>query len=295
MRRRWECHFTVLALVVALSGCKSSFLDRPKASTAALPPEPALIAHRGASYDAPENTLAAVNLAWKRRADAVEVDVHLSKDDQVVVIHDATTARTGGRDEAVQSQTLAELRQLDVGSYKGERWAGERIPALSEVMKTVPEGRRLFVEIKTGEAILPPLREVLQQSNLPPEQVVLIGFGRETMAAAKQMLPAYSVLWLSGMQERDDGMWTPGVEELIQKAKQAGVDGLDVRATEAVDEAFARQVREAGLSLYVWTVNDPAVARRMQQAGVAGITTDRPLWLRKKLAPSADFSEASGR
>src|SRR5262245_65624278 len=106
-----------------------------------------IIAHRGASHDAPENTLAAVRLAWEQGADAVEVDVQLSKDGKLVVIHDDNTKRSGGFARKVRAQTLDELRRLDVGRWKGKRWAGEKIPTLDVVLEAVrSEERRVGKE-----------------------------------------------------------------------------------------------------------------------------------------------------
>ena len=87
-----------------------------------------IIAHRGASYDAPENTLESVRLGWEQKADAVEVDVFLSKDGEVVLHHDATTKKIAGVDRKLADQTFAELRQLDVGVWKGPRWKGGAHP-----------------------------------------------------------------------------------------------------------------------------------------------------------------------
>src|ERR1700689_4578384 len=84
-----------------------------------------IIGHRGASHDAPENTLASFRLAWTQHADAAETDAYLSKDGEIVVIHDSNTARVSGRRRKVVDQTLAELKQLDIGRWKGEQWAGE--------------------------------------------------------------------------------------------------------------------------------------------------------------------------
>src|SRR6185369_848081 len=90
--------------------------------------EPMLIAHRGASRDAPENTLAAFRLAWQQGADGIEADFRLTRDGRVVCLHDASTGRTAGVDLAVAEASLEELKRLDVGGWKGARWAGERIP-----------------------------------------------------------------------------------------------------------------------------------------------------------------------
>ena len=89
-----------------------------------------IIAHRGASHLAPENTLASVELAWKRGADAVEIDIWLTKDGRIVAIHDEDTERTTGRKWVIADHTLAELRRLDAGSWKDESYAGEPIPIL---------------------------------------------------------------------------------------------------------------------------------------------------------------------
>src|ERR1700677_2285230 len=91
-----------------------------------------IIAHRGASYDVPENTLAAFNLAWKEEADAVELDIYLTKDGKIVAIHDETTKRTTGVALNVADSTLAELQQLDAGAWKNAVWKGEQIPSLEQ-------------------------------------------------------------------------------------------------------------------------------------------------------------------
>jgi len=252
-----------------------------------VPARAMLIAHRGASHDAPENTLAAVQLAWQRHADAVEIDVHLSADSRAVVIHDSNTQRTAGEAGEVAARTLEQLKRLDVGRHKAAGWASERIPTLEEVLATVPRGKRLFVEIKCGPEILGPLEAAVADSGLEARQVVLVGFGLETMAAAKQRLPDHPVYWICAQQQDEsDGSWKPGADELVAKVRQAGLDGLSVRACAAVDRPFVERFHAAGMALCVWTVDDPAEAKRLQQAGADAITTNRPGWLRAKLPPT---------
>ena len=109
-----------------------------------------LTAHRGASHNAPENTMAAFNLAWQENADGIEGDFYLTSDGQIVCIHDATTARTGDIDLTVATSTLAELKAVDVGSWKGSEWSGEQIPTLEEVLSCIPTGKYIQIEIKAG-------------------------------------------------------------------------------------------------------------------------------------------------
>jgi len=113
-----------------------------------------IVGHRGASYDAPENTLPSVRLGFEQGADAVEVDVFATSDGRIVAIHDADTERVAGVKLDVAKSTLAELKQLDVGAWKGERWVGTRIPTLEEVLELVPEGRRLLIEVKCEKRAL---------------------------------------------------------------------------------------------------------------------------------------------
>src|SRR5262245_50254296 len=132
-----------------------------------------IIAHRGASHDAPENTLAAINLAWQQRADAVEIDVRLSKDGRLVAIHDPTTKRTCCVNHKVSDLTLAELKALDAGQWKGNRWAGEKIPTLYEVLETVPKGKNLVIELKDSPELLTELKCTLKGTRSKNEQIIL--------------------------------------------------------------------------------------------------------------------------
>jgi len=244
-----------------------------------------IIAHRGASHDAPENTLASVNLAWKRNADAVEIDVFLTKDGKIVATHDKTPKRFGGPDRKISEQTLAELKTIDVGKWKDPKWAGERMPTLSEVLKTVPEGKRLFIEIKCGPEILPELKRVLKAAGTKPAQTVVIGFSYATMKAAKRQLPRLKVYWVVKLkQDKQTKAWRPGVATLIRKAKAAKLDGLDLGDSPVLNRADVNRVHAAGLRLFVWTVNSVEAARRLKAAGVDGITTDRPGWLKTRLS-----------
>ena len=242
-----------------------------------------IIAHRGASHDAPENTLASVRLGWAQEADAVEVDVRQSRDGHIVVIHDAHTRRTARVKRLVRAQTLDELRALDVGRWKHPRYAGEKVPTLAETIETVPAGKRLFVEIKCGPECLPEFVEAVRRSGKTPWHVVPIGFNLGTMKLVKWALPEWEVAWVQGFRRTWRGGWTPTAEKLITLAREAGIDALDLGGRGPVNPTFAAKVHAAGLKLYIWTVDSPAKALRLSAAGVDGITTNRPGWLREKL------------
>jgi glycerophosphoryl diester phosphodiesterase len=253
-------------------------------------PSVEIIAHRGASYVAPENTLAAVRLAWQQGAD-VEIDVHLSQDRRIVVIHDASTKRTAQVDLKVEETSASELRTLEVGRFKAEEFAGERIPFLDEVLAALPPGRKLYIEIKCGKEVLPLLWSQVRASG-KMSQIVIIGFDLETVAASKKLIdvPTY---WLKGMDKvKDTEEWIPHDPNLVQQARDEGLDGLDVHCAGVTPE-FARAVKTSGLKLYVWTVDDPREAIRLVKLGVDGITTNRPDWLREQLLQQAAIRQRS--
>jgi len=242
-----------------------------------------IIAHRGASAEAPENTLAAFRLGWQQ-AEACELDITLTKDGRIAVIHDATTKRTAGLDKPVAQQTLEELKSLDAGSWKGKKWAGEKIPSLGEVLEILPPGKRLVIEIKCGPEVLPELQRVLEASGKKPEQVVIIGFGYDAMVQARRRFPKIPVYWLSSFKADKKTGKTPDIDDLIAGARSGGLDGLNLHHEFPIDAAFVARIHAAGLKLYTWTVDDEEIARKEAAAGVDGITTNRPLWLRQKLS-----------
>jgi len=254
---------------------------------AAEPTAVEIIAHRGASFDAPENTLESFQLGWQQQADAVELDIMLSKDGRIVVIHDKDTKRLGGVDRPVADQSLAELQALDVGRWKDARWQGTRIPQFKDVLASIPAGKRLFIEIKCGPEILPELKRELTAAARPTSQTALIGFSAPTMAAAKKAFPELETYWIVDIKPNaKTGKKAPSADELIRGAKDAGVDGLDLSAHETIDSEYAGKILQAKLKLAVWTVNDPQLARQMIAAGVQGLTTDRPGWMREQLEKS---------
>jgi glycerophosphoryl diester phosphodiesterase len=246
-----------------------------------------IVAHRGASYDAPENTLAAFRLAWEQNADAIEGDFYLTRDRQIVCIHDKTTKRVAPNqpDRNVAESTLDELRTLDVGSWKSQRFANERIPTLTEVLATVPEGRQIFVEIKCGPEILPVLKPQLAASALKPEQITIICFNEAVVTEARKTMPQYRANWLTSYRQKTKtSPWAPSIEDVLKNLRRAKANGLGSNANlRAIDLPFVEKVRYAGFGFHAWTVNDPQAARTFRSLGAESITTDRPAFIREAL------------
>jgi len=242
-----------------------------------------IIAHRGASHDAPENTLASLRLAFAQGAEAAEVDVRLTRDGQIVAFHDPDLRRIAGVRGKIARCTLLEIRRHDAGRWG--HWKGrgfsERIPMLEEALALTAPDRRLFIEIKCGAEILPELGRVLELAGEAGARAVIIGFNLEVMRAAKALFGRIEVNWLRASPGRIKRAARLG--QIIDKARDAKLDGLDLSSRFRVNQELVRRVRQAGLKLYTWTVDDPRVARHQAQAGVDGITTNRPGWLRAQL------------
>jgi len=245
-----------------------------------------IVAHRGASRDAPENTIAAFELAWRQGADAIEGDFHLTKDNRIVCIHDSTTKRTAGVNVSVAKSTLAKLRKLDVGKRRGAKWSGQRIPTLEEVLAIVPAGKQLLIEIKCGPEIVGALKKVLESSRLKNQQTVIISFNAKVIAEAKKQLPKRKALWLTSLRkDKKTGSWSSAHQKVLATLKDIQADGLDCQANPtAIDRTFMSQLRSRGLELHVWTVDDLKTALYFQEIGASSITTNRPQWLREQIA-----------
>jgi glycerophosphoryl diester phosphodiesterase len=243
-----------------------------------------IIAHRGESYDAPENTMAAIDLAWERDAEAVEIDVQHSKDGEVVVIHDLNTKRLAGIYKNVKDQTLEELRSLDVGTWKSAKFMGEKIPVIEEVLQSLPAGKKLIIEIKSGVKTIPILKQKLECANLELNQIEIIGFDLETMIAAREAFLEHKVLWLLDLDYTwQSKLFGPSIKNGIALAKKHKFEGLNVWAGKMLDKSMIDQIHDAGLLAYCWTLDDLEKAKKLLDWGIDAITTNRAHWIKRHL------------
>ena len=236
-------------------------------------PKTQIIGHRGASFQAPENTVAAASLAWNLGTDAVEIDIHLSGDNKIIVSHDANTKRTTGEDYLIKDTHSEILRNLDAGSLKDEKYRGEKIPFLEEIIQTVPENKELVIEIKCGKEVLPFLKECVDQYG-KNKNFVFISFDLATISEAKKLFPEYSCYWLCSDQNL--------LEKNIKTVKSAGLDGLSLNYN-IINKDISAQAKLLDLDLFSWTVDEPLEAKRLIALGVKGITTNRPGWLNSQI------------
>jgi glycerophosphoryl diester phosphodiesterase len=241
-----------------------------------------IIGHRGASRDAPENTLASFRLAFEQGADGIEADFRLAADGEIVCLHDDATGRTAGVEMRVDRSGWQELRGLEVGAWKGEAWRGERIPSLGEVLGALPAEKRIFIELKSGTPIIPGLEATLAASGVAPERIRLLAFSADLIRTLKERLPAYRACWLTDYRWR--GGWHPSPGEVLETLRHCRADGLASRSRGVLDASFVAALRQEAREIHVWTVDAAAEARRLAALGVDSIMTNRPGWIGRILA-----------
>lgn len=236
--------------------------------------QPQIVAHRGASRDAPENTLPAIRLAWEQGADAIEGDFHSTKDGAIVCIHDGNTKKVAERNLLVRKSGLPELKALDVGAYFGADFKGTTIPTIAEVFATVPMGKQIYVEIKCGPEIIPALLDEIRKSGLSTDQIVVISFEKAVIQAFKSRAPQFKASWLCSFRENNSGEVSPGLKSVLSTLADINADGLSSNVE--IPKAFVAAVKGKGFDWQVWTVNDSKTAKRMKAWGAQSITTDVP-------------------
>lgn len=249
---------------------------------------PRIIGHRGASHDAPENTLDSFRLAWEQGADGIEADFRLTADDRIVCMHDDTTARTTGVNLSIAGTTLKELRRLDAGLWKGVAWSGAVIPTLDEVLAAIPHDTWFFIEIKSGPEIITPLEKALRASGLSPERIRLLTFNADLIAEFKQRLPDWHACWLCDYRHSmQNNIWRPSRKDVIDTLLRSGADGLASANRAFLDQELVDTLKGLGKEIHVWTVDRLSEAQHLRTMGVDSIMTNRPGWLRMRLKESS--------
>lgn len=229
-----------------------------------------VIAHRGFSGRYPENTLRSFSEALKLPVDAIELDVRRTKDGVLVVIHDETVDRTTDRKGRVRDFTWSEIQKLDAGSWKGNEFAGERIPRLEEALELVNGQKVVFLEIKepdTTEQIVETLR------SLDAFSWVKIGsFHAQAIETAKKLVPEIpsSLIGSAKVGASDETF-----ADFVKDALKCGANSITVNYAGLTPERI-RYCHQRCIFVGTWTVNDPELAKRMIAMGVDAIASDFP-------------------
>ena len=245
-----------------------------------------LIAHRGASAEAPENTVPAVRKAWKRRSDGVEIDIHLTRDNRLAVIHDADTGRVARVSLPVERSSLAQLQAIDVGRWKRKRYVGRRVPSFAQASRVIPAEKWLFAELKSGPRIAPfALRELASAARVG-DRTMVCSFKLDTIGAVRdeaqrQGVDGLQLGWILGVADVEALREPSEREMLFWRAETAGASWLSMHTSKVVDAALVASARASGFRVAVWTVDKESEASRLVRVGVDAIITNDP----KKVGP----------
>lgn len=252
---------------------------------------PLVIGHRGFCQEAPENTLPSFRMALAAGADLVELDFHQTKDGQLAVIHDGTLDRTtdavrrwGGSKQAVSSKTMAELAELDAGAWFKPAFAGVRLSRLEEALAVIQQGSVTLIERKGGEAAV--LLGCLRARQVVG-RVVVQSFDWAFVKQCHELEPGL-VLGALGPPATKDGRKLEEAEKVLSAAFIAEIGGLGAQLIVWNRQVTAGSVALAharGCRVWVYTINDPALARELVQLGVDGIISDNPALIRQGLYP----------
>lgn len=251
-------------------------------STIVFADEPLIVAHRGSSKDAPENTLPAFKLAWKQNADAIEGDFFLTKDGEIICTHDKSTKRFNKKNLVIKDNLLSDLQKLDVGAWHSKNFAGTTMPTIADVFATLPPKKQIYIEIKCGPEIVPKLLQEIEKSGLEDEQIVVISFNSSVIKKLKELAPQFTANWLSGFKRQVNGKLKPTFEDALTTLKSIKADGFS-SSREGITKDFIKRVKEAGFQYHVWTVDNPKEAKKLVDWGAESITTNVPAVIRKSL------------
>jgi glycerophosphoryl diester phosphodiesterase len=224
-----------------------------------------VIAHRGASGTRPENTLVAFRHAETLGAHMVELDVQLSRDGAVVVIHDWTLGRTAGARGRVASRTLAELQKLDAGAWFAPEFIGERIPTLQQVLDAITLPINVELKARGDDGLEARALEVVEAAGAH-DRVVYSSFHPESLVRLRRRSPSAAIAVLTSDRR---------LARALRLAGRVGATALHIRK-DGVPPDEVRTAAAQGLEIRAWTVNDPAEFARLEEAGVSGVFTDFP-------------------
>ncbi len=241
-----------------------------------------IIAHRGASFYAPENTMSAFRMAMELGVDGIEMDVHLTKDNEIVVIHDLYTGRTGTRNYKVSNSRFTTLKKMDFGGWFDSKFKGEKILRMNDVVERTEGWFDLYIEIKSGIEIIDKFCESIERFKDIKNKMTIMSFNYDVVLALKKMFNDLKVLWIIEYGYNvaiEKSMYT----NVFRKIEFASLDGVATHAELTHCLKMAKGIKANRLFWNVWTVDNPHLAKQLKKLNVDSLTTNRPDWIMKNL------------
>ncbi|MFJ5963937.1 glycerophosphodiester phosphodiesterase [Bacillus sp. NPDC093026] len=235
-----------------------------------------IIAHRGSSSDAPENTIAAFDLAVQQGADYLELDVQFTMDQQVVVIHDDTVDRTTDGSGPVMGYTLDELKKLDAGSWFHQRYANERVPTLQEILERYSQRVGILIELKHPKrqiGIEKAVSNIINRFSYS-RHIMVQSFNDTALQRIKAYYPALQTAFII----------KPSVGKLMKRklaVYSTFADCLNMKKT-MMNRFWIDRIHSSGMGVFIWTIKDQKTANRIKKYPIEGVVTDHPLFFKRR-------------
>ncbi|PCK22328.1 glycerophosphodiester phosphodiesterase [Bacillus pumilus] len=235
-----------------------------------------IIAHRGSSSTAPENTIAAFDLAVQQGADYIELDIQLTMDQHVAVIHDDTVDRTTDGSGPVRNYTLDQLKKLDAGSWFDERYAKERIPTLQEILERYSQRIGILIEIKHPKRQIGIEKAVVDIINRfsYSRHIMVQSFDDTALQRIKADAPSLRTAFIM----------KPSALKLTKRklaVYSSFADCLNMKKT-MINRWWIDRIHSFGMDVFIWTVKDQKTANRIKKYPIDGVVTDHPPFFQKK-------------
>lgn len=262
-----------LVIAVVISGITGAWLVQGIQTI----DEVIIVAHRGAAGKAPENTMASIRQAIEDKTDWVEIDVQETADGKVVVVHDSDFMKLSGNSIKVWDATLAQLGDIDVGSWFAEEFSSERVPTLQQVLELCRGRANLVIELKYyghDEQLEQRVVDIVEQAGMV-DSTAIMSLKYDAVKKVRSLRPEWKLGLLSATA--------------IGDLSNLDADFLAV-ASGMASAGFIRRAHEAGKQVFVWTINDPVSMSRMISLGVDGLITDEPEMARQVMDERAKLS-----
>ena len=242
-----------------------------------------VIAHRGASKFAPENTMAAVKLALNSNAAYIEIDVHQTLDSTLILMHDESLDRTTNGSGLIKDKTYAEMQKLDAGKWFSEEYTNEKVPTLESVMQLVNGRANLIIEIKKGNDYYPGIEQniiKIIRKYKAENWVVIHSFHSDILKKVHAIAPDIKLHKLIFAKFK----FVPFI--ISKKPEILDMDELDFVDTYSINYFFTNKeiinlLKSKGKKINVWTVDDPQTAKELIALGIDGIITNNPAILKE--------------
>jgi glycerophosphoryl diester phosphodiesterase len=239
---------------------------------------PLVIAHRGASSKAPENTLAAYDLAWQLGSDAIEIDLRKTKDSFLVCSHDNNLNRVSSNKKSISSMLLSEINEIDVGSWKSSKFKSERVPLLSKVLSVIPEGKKVFLEIKGGLKEIDELISIVKKSKLKIKNCHFLSYVPSNIRRIKKDFPSFKATL-----NTIPALYNYEIDKIKELIRSTNSDGISLHIDSSESIKLVKKLKKDENFVIAWTVNDSRFMRKLAKWQADGIITDYPQKLLKIL------------